>query len=130
LDKHDLIQLNGDSQLRLPEDNEETYPLDIVAIHGINGDAYKTWTHENQTMWLQDFLPTEFPGSRVFKFGHDADVFFSLGTGNLRQFAITLLEKLRAERREQESYLQRQRILRLYTNNSIEQREAHYFHLS
>src|SRR5438034_11849508 len=35
---------------------------DIVAIHGINGHAYKTWTHENGAFWLQDFLPEQIPG--------------------------------------------------------------------
>lgn len=124
---HDLIQLNRDYPP--PEDNEETYPLDIVAVHGINGDAYNTWMHDNETMWLQDFLPTEFPGSRVFTFGYDADVFFSLGTGNLKQFAGTLLEKLKSERLGKESCLLRERILPLYTDNPIEQREAHCFHL-
>lgn len=72
--------------------------VDIVAIHGITGDAYKTWEHESGTSWLKDFLPIDFPGSRVFSYGYDADVFFSLGTGDLETFARTMLQHLKQMR--------------------------------
>ncbi|EAQ91929.1 hypothetical protein CHGG_00164 [Chaetomium globosum CBS 148.51] len=28
-------------------DGGEQYPVDIVAVHGLNGDSYTTWTHQN-----------------------------------------------------------------------------------
>ena len=79
---------------------DATWPIDIVAIHGITGDAYKTWEHENGTLWLKDFLPQDFPGSRVFSYGYDADVFFTLGTGDLETFARTMLQHLKQVRVE------------------------------
>jgi hypothetical protein len=81
---------------------EETFSLDIVALHGITGDAYDTWTHENGTFWLRDFLPKEFPGARIFSFGYPAEVFCTLGTGDLDSFARSLLEDLKCERRRKE----------------------------
>lgn len=81
---------------------EETFSLDIVALHGITGDAYDTWTHENGTFWLRDFLPKEFPGARIFSFGYPAEVFCTLGMGDLDSFARSLLEDLKRERRRKE----------------------------
>ena len=77
---------------------DATWPIDIVAIHGVTGDAYKTWEHANGTLWLRDFLPQDFPGSRVFSYGYDADVFFTLGTGDLETFARTMLQHLKQTR--------------------------------
>lgn len=46
---------------------------DIVAIHGLMGDVYKTWTHENGKFWLRDFLPEGLEGKvRIFTFGYEA----------------------------------------------------------
>lgn len=78
----------------------ETCALDIIAVHGITGDAYNTWRHENGTIWLRDLLPQDFPGARVFSFGYDARVFCSRSTGNIESFARTLLNDIQRERQE------------------------------
>ena len=80
----------------------KTYYVDIVAVHGIIGDAYDTWTHENGKSWLRDFLPEDLPGVRVFSFGYPAEVFLSLSTGDLDAFGRSLLEGLKRERRQKE----------------------------
>jgi hypothetical protein len=71
---------------------------DIVAIHGLGGSAYKTWTHENGLFWLQDVALNEFPGARIYTFGYDSGFAFSNGTGTLRDFAKSLLEAIKLER--------------------------------
>ena len=79
------------------------YPIDIVAVHGITGSAYSTWTCKDKTnsaLWLRDFLPQEFPGARIFTYGYPADVFFSKERGDIGTFARTLLDKLLREREE------------------------------
>lgn len=48
--------------------------VDIIAVHGLNGNANKTWTHPNGKLWLKDFLPTALPGARIFTYGYDAKV--------------------------------------------------------
>jgi hypothetical protein len=81
----------GDDQIdpRLP---------DIIAIHGIGGDLYKTWTHENGALWLRDFLPKNIKGARVFSFGYDAEVALTKSRATLDSFARSLLNNLRVER--------------------------------
>lgn len=78
---------------------EKQCPIDIVAVHGLMGDAYNTWTHSNGHFWLRDSLPEEVPGARIFSFGYPADVFFSLEKGRIDDHACTLLEDLLDARR-------------------------------
>jgi hypothetical protein len=93
-DKYGLILLNEDSGLQAPK-----YNVDIVAVHGLGGDAYKTWTHDNGTLWLRDSLLKDLPSARVFTYGYDSTFVFSRGTSTLRDFARGLLEDVRSERR-------------------------------
>jgi hypothetical protein len=102
IDKHGLFLLNPQPSHSDSVKVEQTFLLDIVALHGITGDAYDTWTHENGKFWLQDFVPKELPGARIFSFGYPAEVFCSLGTGVLDSFARSLLENLKRERRRKE----------------------------
>ncbi|KAF7854142.1 uncharacterized protein EAF02_011760 [Botrytis sinoallii] len=86
----------------LPKNGESPYRIDIVALHGIKGDAFRTWTEKNEdgvkNLWLRDQLPNELPGARIFTFGYDANVLFSRGTGTIEDFATALLEDLLRER--------------------------------
>lgn len=69
--------------------------VDIVAVHGINGDAFKTWAAgEGGPSWLQDFLPQDLPGARVFSFGYNSHVLFSRARGDVNSFARALLAHL------------------------------------
>ena len=71
----------------------------IVAIHGLGGDATKTWTHpQNGAYWLKDFLPADVPGARIFTFGYNANVVFGNSTANIRDHAKELLSSLIDER--------------------------------
>ncbi|KAH0536065.1 hypothetical protein FGG08_007031 [Glutinoglossum americanum] len=72
-DKYGLLPMNPQNSRSSHTDSEENYLLDIIAVHGITGDAYCTWTHENGKLWLRDFVPEDIPGARVFSFGYDAE---------------------------------------------------------
>ena len=85
-----------DSSLNVSEVRSD-YLLDIVAIHGITGDAYDTWTHENGYFWIRDCLPQDFPGARVWSFGYDAAL-WSRSQGDITSFARSLLNSLTRER--------------------------------
>lgn len=79
----------------------ENYALDVIAVHGITGDAYDTWTHQNGALWLRDFLPKDLPGARIYSFGYDAELLYSRNTGNFESFARRLLEDIIRERQEE-----------------------------
>jgi hypothetical protein len=72
--------------------------VDIVAIHGINGDARQTWTHGNGKCWLKDFLPETHSEARIYTFGYPAGVAFSRSFAKIEDFARRLLIDLTAVR--------------------------------
>ncbi|KAF8526914.1 hypothetical protein BU17DRAFT_61891 [Hysterangium stoloniferum] len=48
--------------------------FDIVAIHGLNGDPKESWTADNGSLWLRDFLPQDMVPARILSYGYDAYV--------------------------------------------------------
>ncbi|QPC78322.1 hypothetical protein HYE68_009074 [Fusarium pseudograminearum] len=60
--------------------------VDIVFVHGLNGDRIKTWTFEEtedspSMFWPKDLLPTRCENARILSFGYNAEVvhLFNLG---------------------------------------------------
>lgn len=78
--------------------NEGETAIDVVAVHGLQGDAYQTWEHENGSLWLRDFLPFDIPDARIMTFGYDSSVSFSRSVGKIADTALDLLNHLSAKR--------------------------------
>jgi hypothetical protein len=75
----------------------------LVAVHGLNGTARKTWTdRESGKFWLEDFLPNAFPSVRVMTFGYDSGLAFRRSKAGVENFARDLLNRLRAVRNTSE----------------------------
>ncbi|KAI4688369.1 hypothetical protein J4E81_007965 [Alternaria sp. BMP 2799] len=72
--------------------------VDIVAVHGLNGKPFETWT-ANSRLWLRDFLPEAIPSARIFTFGYTADV-FSRNDMDILDCANALLAGLETSRTE------------------------------
>lgn len=71
----------------------------IVAVHGLNGTAKKTWTDpESGKFWLEDFLPEALPKSRIMTFGYDSGLAFNRSKAGIENFARDLLNRLRMVR--------------------------------
>lgn len=78
------------------KNGEET--VDVVAVHGLQGDAYKTWEDNNGSLWLRDFLPAEISSARITTFGYDSVVAFSNSVAKLEDKALDLLNRLSTKR--------------------------------
>ncbi|KAF1951105.1 hypothetical protein CC80DRAFT_217609 [Byssothecium circinans] len=70
--------------------------VDIVAIHGLGGDAYRTWECDGN-LWLRDFLPRTIPSVRVFSFAYPADI-WTKRKAEVEDFAQSLLNNLEMKR--------------------------------
>lgn len=73
---------------------QDSFDMAIVAVHGLNGDAYTSWEHENGTLWLRDLLPDTIPGARIFTYGYPSHLFLSKSTASLRDYSQRLLSSL------------------------------------
>ena len=74
--------------------------IDVVAVHGLQGDAFKTWEHENGSIWLRDFLPADIPLARIMTFGYESTVAFSKSVAKLEDKSLDLLNRLGMKRNE------------------------------
>ncbi|KAK4186018.1 protein SERAC1 [Podospora australis] len=78
--------------------------IDIVAIHGLNGHCFETWTHHGKTQaartfWLKDLLPDKMPHARIWTFQYDAKIMGSESMYEVPDTARLLLQQLRTQRR-------------------------------
>ncbi|PVH80413.1 hypothetical protein DL98DRAFT_628851 [Cadophora sp. DSE1049] len=98
-------QLFGIRELYCPSNSVPE--VDIVAVHGLNGDRLRTWTTQSgpsPICWLShpNFLPRYLPQARVLTYGYNANI-SSLGSKiagseRLLQHAQTLVAQLTADR--------------------------------
>jgi hypothetical protein len=97
----DPQQVFGVQELYRP--TREPAEIDIVAVHGLNGDAVKTWTSGN-ICWLNhpDLLPKYLKRARVLTWGYNANISSLTGkttsSERILQHAQTLIAQLHADR--------------------------------
>lgn len=97
---HDGLQVLVDKNPSEPE------IVDIVAIHGLNGDFERTWTSRNKdgthVNWLRDLLPRDLENARIMSFAYKSSVQFSKSFSDVFVFADQLLENLNLQRQSPE----------------------------
>ena len=77
--------------------------LSIIAVHGLNGNPKKTWTHpKTGVCWLEECLPGDMKATRVMSFGYNADAAFGNTTASIKDHAVDLLGSLIDVREEAE----------------------------
>ena len=93
-----LTQLPGPAA-ETPSD--QAFSVDIVAVHGLNGHPFKTWTFNEkgkECFWLQDYLLKDLPGARLFTFGYNSRTFFSRSVETIADYAKELIDELELKR--------------------------------
>ncbi|RYC59169.1 hypothetical protein CHU98_g7052 [Xylaria longipes] len=98
-------EANNDEGAALTEVYRGENPeIDIVAVHGINGDAFNTFSSKsNNRFWLgdHDMLPQDVKNSRIMTYRYPASVATVLGgtsSDRILQHAQTMIAELVADR--------------------------------
>ena len=72
----------------------------IIAIHGLGGSAFKTWTDKDEHLWLRDSLPAHVPTARIMTYGYASTVVFGSSRMTIDDFSLDLLSRLGLMRQE------------------------------
>jgi hypothetical protein len=83
----------GLAPLILPD--QSLHCLDVVFIHGLNGQRARSWTNSSSELWPLWFID-DLPGARAWTYGYDAGIAVSSRDGmNLHsvRFLSALVEK-------------------------------------
>jgi hypothetical protein len=82
--------------------SEVDYIPSVVAVCGLGGHAFGSWTHrESGRMWLRDFLPQDLENLRIMTYGYNSSLKDSKKASeetmvDYRREFITALEDVRS----------------------------------
>jgi hypothetical protein len=71
--------------------------LSVIAVHGLGSKYPATWM-KNDTMWLKDFLPDDFPRARLLAFVYPSEPFENPDFVDLRALGGSLLRSVVKDR--------------------------------
>jgi pimeloyl-ACP methyl ester carboxylesterase len=90
-----------DSRFEFIATGDKTAPsndaiLDVILLHGLSGDCFATWTHDNGEFWPQ-WLAEDYPLINVYSAGYDSQFTAKLlkgGGAGLIDIATMVLDRL------------------------------------
>ncbi|KAH6636028.1 hypothetical protein F5144DRAFT_508141, partial [Chaetomium tenue] len=85
------------------EEKQLTPTVDLVLVHGLDGDATESWTwrdKDSEVFWPRELLPEERPRTRVLSFSYNAKSFHNNTDATIRDSARSLLALLNVRRRK------------------------------
>ncbi|OBT63835.1 hypothetical protein VE03_06602 [Pseudogymnoascus sp. 23342-1-I1] len=62
----------GFTPLYVPPKEKGPVAADIIAVTGLGGHAYGSWSHSDERMWLRDYLPKDAPNARILTYGYQS----------------------------------------------------------
>lgn len=87
-----LLEMGG--SMENPKDFSHA-DIDIVAIHGLGGSPVRSWINNTaNTLWLRDFLQTDFPTARIISYGYNVEPALCNNTLDLSLLASDLLDNV------------------------------------
>lgn len=72
--------------------------VDIIAVTGLAGHAFGSWSTANQRLWLRDFLPRDIPQARILLYGYNSRIVNSQSRSILADFSSNFIAKFNAMR--------------------------------
>ncbi|KAH6673367.1 hypothetical protein B0J14DRAFT_540799 [Halenospora varia] len=74
--------------------------FDIVAVHGLFGQGFDSWTGGKEQIWLKDMLPRKLPDARImaFAYDHNSTTRKSFSASSISEIALDLLDSLGSKR--------------------------------
>lgn len=91
-----LLEMGG--SMENPKDFSHA-DIDIVAIHGLGGSPVRSWINNTaNTLWLRDFLQTDFPTARIISYGYNVEPALRNNTLDLSLLASDLLDNVMSAR--------------------------------
>ena len=95
---------HGLTQLYNPTVDPTEITADVVAITGLDGHAYGSWSGgDPKRMWLRDFLSKDLPKCRVMTYGYNSKL-SNPGLHTIADFGRGLRKELRARRSDQVAF--------------------------
>lgn len=67
--------------------------VDVIAIHGLDGDRIRSWSSYTSVVWLRDLLPSDLRSARIMTFEYKCSHTSNLSS--LAESSITDLYSLR-----------------------------------
>ena len=71
----------------------------IIAVQGLGSNYPLTWTKDD-TMWLKDFLPDDFPQARLLAFVYPSGAFVDRDSVDFRALGGSLLRSIVKDRED------------------------------
>jgi hypothetical protein len=98
-------------------------------VTGLAGHAYGSWkSRESGQMWLQDFLPEDFPNIRIMYFGYDSRIEAKRETSRMIDYGRNFIQQLHNVRSSEEVLYElylTDKLLNIYLTGQI---SAYFLH--